>query len=102
VQVRDCTLVSWCDLSSCQSIGGGRGGGGKGQTTSLADALDRKAEESIRLLSSFPFEEWGVDQKEPDLAVTSDTCYLHVCNCVTEGDTAVEVDVEFILDVLRP
>ena len=53
---------------------------GKHQTFSLADALDRKAEESIRLLSSSPFEVWGGVQEEPDLAATSDgytvTCVI--------------------------
>lgn len=44
---------------------------GKHQTFSLTDALDSKAEESIRLLSSSPFEVWRGVQAEPDLAATS-------------------------------
>jgi len=77
---------------------------GKLQTFSLAEALDRKAEESIRSLSSSPFDVWGGDQKEPDLAATSDGytvtcvileltetkwCYISltfkVCEVITEG-----------------
>jgi hypothetical protein len=53
---------------------------GKRQKFSLADALDRMAEESIRLLSSSPFEVWVGVQTEPDLAATSDgytvTCVI--------------------------
>jgi hypothetical protein len=49
---------------------------GKHQPFLLTDALGRKAEESIRLPSSFPFEVWGGDQTEPDLAATSDRCTL--------------------------
>jgi len=77
---------------------------GKLQTLSLAEVWDRKAEESIRRLSSSPFEVWGGDQAEPDLAATSDgytvTCVIveltetkwsdisltfKVCGFITEG-----------------
>jgi hypothetical protein len=51
---------------------------GKHQKFSLADALDRKAEESIRLLSSSLFEVWGGVQAEPNLAATSDA-YTVTC-----------------------
>lgn len=79
---------------------------GKLQTFSLAEALGRKAEESIRRLSSSPFEVWGGDQTEPDLAATSDGytvtcviveltetkwCYISltfkVCEVITEGES---------------
>jgi hypothetical protein len=53
---------------------------GKHQTFSLAVALGSNAEESIRLLSSSPFEVWGGDQTEPDLVASSDgytvTCVI--------------------------
>jgi hypothetical protein len=53
---------------------------GKHQTFSLTDALDRMEEESIRLLSSSPFEVWGGNQTEPDPAAPCDgqtvTCVI--------------------------